>query len=251
MTAQGLKDTAVAKTLADVTRPARRRISPHRFKETYIDRALSAHDSPTYVEIGVGHGASFRQVKAARKLGIDPARTRPMETLRPGEEFFDMGSDAFFADHAPRVLEPASVHVALIDGLHEFRQVVRDLVNLEPYMRPDGVVFLDDLNPATRERGDDRPREGAWNGDVWKIVPFVQRARSDLRLSTVDADQGVGVVTGFGGAAEVSEEAVKACKALDYAELDRDRAGVLNLVPPARFDGMLEEALARAAAAEV
>lgn len=225
---------------AEISRPARRRLTPHRFKEQYINKALSTYRDPTYLEIGVRQGESFRVVKAERKIGIDPVRTKQMETLKAGEEFFAMTSDTFFANHGSRVLEKASIHVALIDGLHEFRQAARDLVHLEPYMRPDGIVFFDDFNPRTRKRGANAPTGGAWNGDVWKVAALLSTARSDLKFWTVDADEGVGVVAGFdSGETGDMTQAMDSCDILDYAYLDANRASLLHLITPSAFEAVL------------
>src|SRR5918995_1926976 len=135
--------TRQLETMAQLSRPLRRRLAPNRFKETYVNRALARYERPTtYIEIGVREGESFRLSRADSKIGIDPERTPSMTVLRPGERFFETTSDEFFAEDATDVLAPASVHVALVDGLHEFRQVLTDLLNLEPYMRTDGVVIV-------------------------------------------------------------------------------------------------------------
>jgi len=228
-------------TLARISRPIRRRLAPNQFKETYANRALARCESPTlYVEIGVREGESFRFVRADTKIGIDPERTPSMGALLPGETFFAATSDAFFEERAHEVLAAESVHVALVDGLHEFRQVLRDLTNLERYMRTDGVVILDDCNPRSAERGSGVPIGGAWNGDVWKLPAYLIGERPDLSTATIDADEGVGVVTGFGTNRPQADEAViQRYKALEYYYLAENRTEVLNLVPPDRFDSLL------------
>jgi hypothetical protein len=227
--------------LARLSRPLRRRLRPSSFKETYVNRALARFERPTtYLEIGVREGESFRLAQADSKIGIDPERTPAMTTLLPGEQFFELTSDEFFAEPATTVLEPSSVHVALVDGLHEFRQVLNDVLNLEPYMRPDGVVIVDDCNPRTEERASEIPIGGAWNGDVWKLPAFLLEVRRDLRVATVDADEGVGVISGFGAdPPEPSATDVERFKALPYEHLARDRRTVLNLIPPSAFDSLL------------
>ncbi len=220
---------------------------PHAFKETYIAAALARCEEPTYLEIGVREGECFRLAPAGRKIGIDPVECHAIRPLRRGEEYFVMSSDEFFAEQAPHVLQPASIHVALIDGLHEFRQVACDLLNLEPYMRPDGLVFFDDMNPRSASRAADVPPGKVdvpggvvWNGDVWKIAALVARARPDLTLTTVDADQGVGVLSGFGsGRDEDLRAEIERCKALDYSELESVREQLLHLVPPTDFPRIL------------
>lgn len=227
-------------TLAKASRPLRRRLAPAHFKETYVNRALARYEPPTvYLEIGVREGDSFRITPATRKLGIDPEQLPSMAALQSGEEFYEMTSDDFFRLHAHSVLADERVHVALVDGLHEFRQVLRDLTNLERYMRPDGVIVLDDCNPPTPERGSEVPIGGAWNGDVWKVVAFLVAERPDLAVATIDADEGVGVVTGFGAPRELDEATIDRYKALPYEHLAADRTRVLNLVPPSRFESLL------------
>jgi hypothetical protein len=234
--------TRQLETVARISRPLRRRLLPNRFKETYVNRALVRYDRPTlYLEIGVREGESFRLAIADTKIGIDPDRMPMMARLQAGERFFQATSDEFFEDLAEDVLEPASIHVALIDGLHEFRQVLRDLTHLERYMRSNGVVILDDCNPPTPERGSDTPLIGGkWNGDVWKLPVYLIAERSDLAVATIDADEGVGVVTGFGTPVQPVDQALIArYKLLPYEYLASDRTRVLNLVPQARFDSLL------------
>jgi hypothetical protein len=220
---------------------------PEAFKESYIAEALARYTKPTYLEIGVREGECFRLAPAKRKIGIDPVECEAMRPLRRGEEYFVMSSDQFFAEQAPQALEPASVHVALIDGLHEFRQVACDLLNLERYMRPDGLVFFDDMNPRSSAHAAevppgkvDVPGGLEWNGDVWKIAALLAAARPDLTLRTVDADQGVGVLSGFGaGGADDLDAEIERCKALDYSELESARQELLHLIPPTAFQQVL------------
>lgn len=222
------------------SRPVRRLVTPRQFKETYINEVLRNRPAPTYVEIGVRDGESFRLAGAHRKVGIDPVRRPALADLRPGEEFFEMTSDQFFAEVAAKTLEDRTVDVALIDGLHEFRHVLRDLLGIERYMRPDGVVVLDDCNPPSSQAAADTGDGGAWNGDVWKVAAFVRRERPDLTFLTVDADQGVGFVVGFGEGGPVpSTETVEHYKALPYEHLDRNRREVLGLVPPAPLSALI------------
>jgi hypothetical protein len=230
--------------LAKVSRPLRRRVAPNRFKETYVNRAaLHRRNRATlYVEIGVRDGESFRLVRADRRIGIDPERWPSMASLESGEQFFEATSDEFFDLHADVVLGEASVDVALLDGLHEFRQVLRDFASLERFMRPDGVVIVDDCNPRSAERASDVPIGGAWNGDVWKLVAYLVAERSDLRVTTIDADEGVGVVTGFGRPpAEIDDAVIEHYKALPYRHLEADRSRILNLRPPSSFDSLLPQ----------
>lgn len=216
------------------SRPLRRVITPRQFKETYVNEALEDRRSPVYLEIGVRDGESFRLARAARKIGVDPVRRPALARLLPGEEFHEMTSDAFFVSVAHRVLADTQIDVVLVDGMHEFRHALRDLLNLERYLRSDGVVVLDDCNPRIADQATDVGDGGAWNGDVWKVAAYVRHERPDLTFRTVDADQGIGIVTGFGRPADdPAPSAVDRYKALPYEYLDLNRREVLGLVAAA------------------
>jgi hypothetical protein len=123
------------------------------------------------------------------------------------------------------------VHVALADGLHEFRQTLRDVLNLEKMMHPKGTIFLHDMNPLTRENAEDM--NGEWNGDVWKVAVYLQRHRPDLSYFTLDCDYGVGVVSGFTVQPPESLPAeVEAVASLDYDVLAQSRREILKLKSP-------------------
>jgi hypothetical protein len=156
-------------------------------------------------------------------------------------DFFEKTSDAFFAEDAPTLFAATRIDVALIDGLHEFGQDLRDLLNLETYMNPGGVIVLDDLNPLEERFSSDQPTGGHWNGDVWKVAAFLRGERPDLFFCTIDADQGIGIVTGFtGGRPErPSAGTIKSYKALRYAYLHEHRRNLLNLVRPAPLSHLL------------
>ena len=169
-------------------------------KETHINRALSFCRGSTYVEIGVREGDCFRQIAAARKVGVDPSPLPTGYVLASGESFHQMTSDEFFASDADQALADRSIDVALVDGMHEYVQTLRDVMNLERLMSPRGTVFIHDCNPKTRARAEDsRNPESLWNGDVWKVAYYLRTHRPDLRFFTLDCDFGLGVLTGFGG----------------------------------------------------
>ena len=107
-------------------------------------------------------------------------------------------------------------------------------------MRLDGIVILDDCNPPNAERGSETPIGGAWNGDVWKLLAFLLAERPDLRVATLDADEGSASSPGSAGSPSVDEviDVVAATSACPTST-SLDRMRVLNLVPPSRFDSLL------------
>ncbi len=206
-------------------------VAPHRFKVDYIQAQIDRLNAGLYVEIGVRDGATFRRVKCRRKIAVDPVRTEKMLAIQPGESFFEETSDRFFETSVVDALGGERIDVCLIDGLHVFEQVIRDVLNCAQWMRPDGVILLDDCNPPSSERAQPIPTGGAWNGDVWKAIAVIRRTQPQWHCMTFDTDQGIGLIWGYeSGAAGISEDDIAWAQGLKYEDLDRDRS-IIGLVP--------------------
>ncbi len=206
-------------------------VAPHRFKLDYIQAQIGRLNADLYLEIGVRDGATFRSVRCRKKVAVDPVRTEKMRNIWPGESFFEETSDRFFSASVGDALGGESIGVALIDGLHEFEQVIRDVLNCAQWMRPEGVILLDDCNPSSAERGQPIPTGRAWNGDVWKAIAVIRRTQPLWHCITVDTDQGIGMIWGFESeAATISEGDIAWAQNLKYEDLERDRS-IIGLVP--------------------
>lgn len=226
-----------------------------------VQRALAMRSEPVYLEIGVSRGQAFQRISADVKIAVDPAfkltdrvRERADAKARVAR-YFETTSDAFFANEKT-LLEQHPVDVALIDGLHTYEQVVRDVENTVRYLKDDGVIFLHDCNPPFELAG--RRAEsweefmaqqkgplviGIWNGDVWKAIVQLRSTRPDLIVGVFKRDQGVGFVR-KGTPESTLSYSVDEVRALTYADLKADRKRLLNLKPP-RY---LNEFLAASAA---
>jgi hypothetical protein len=201
-------------------------------KETHINRALSIlGDNTTYVEIGVRDGSCIHQIKASSKAAIDPAPVDSDHIQSDGTALFQMTSDQFFTTVASTWLDGRKIGVALVDGLHEFEQALRDVLNLEPLMAKHGMVFVHDCNPPTRRHEQDM--NGPWNGDVWKVLYYLGKYRPDLKFFTLDCDWGVGIISGFKTNPSARENGeIATVKSLDYSVLEGERESILRLKRP-------------------
>jgi hypothetical protein len=202
-------------------------------KETHINRALRSLEGQIYVEIGINRGNCFKQISAPRKIGIDPAPKDFGTDLAPGELFFKTTSDTFFADHSKEALGSEKVDVAFVDGLHEFPQALRDVLNLEMFMSDRGVLFIHDCIPPTR-RHTEQGVGASWTGDVWKVIYYLATYRPDLSFFTLDCDWGLGVVTGFHPILVPgfpSPQEIETCQKQDYSLLENHRSRTLRLRP--------------------
>jgi hypothetical protein len=165
-----------------------------------LDRFHSVLKPAVYLEIGVDVGMSLI-LSQSRSIAVDPAPKLQPEALegKPWVKLFQQPSDDFFATHtAAATLAGHPLDLAFIDGLHEFAQVVRDLENIERWGHAATVVVIHDVLPYNAWHASRHFHEGAWTGDVWRIVPFLRDYRPELSCRLIDAaPTGVLVVTGL------------------------------------------------------
>lgn len=221
-----------------------------------VQRALDQRVNPVYLEIGVSRGQAFQKIRADVKIAVDPAfrlseRTRELADAKGrATHYFETTSDAFFVGEAA-FLEKHPVDVALIDGLHTYEQVVRDVEYTVRHLKDDGVIFLHDCNPPFELAGrraeswDDFIAQqkgplviGLWNGDVWKAIVHLRSTRPELVVGVLKCDQGVGFVR-KGTPDTTLSYTPEQVEALTYADLKADRKRLLNLKPPRYLDEFL------------
>jgi hypothetical protein len=192
------------------------------------------------------------------KIAVDPAfklseRSRALANAKARTtHYFETTSDDFFANETA-FLEQHPIDVALIDGLHTYEQVVRDVEYTVRYLKDDGVIFLHDCNPALEliGRRADSWEEfvaqqrgplviGVWSGDVWKSIVYLRSMRDDLRVAVLKCDTGVGVVRKGSPESRLSYSPAE-IEALTYADLAADRKRLLNLKRPRYLGEFLTE----------
>jgi hypothetical protein len=226
-----------------------------------VQQALEGRVDRVYLEIGVERGAAFRCITAEEKIAVDPAFKLSARSRRLADanahatHYFETDSDAFFANETA-FLNQRGIDVALIDGLHTYRQALHDVENTLRYLRDDGVIVLHDCNPASASiacpatsyadfRAQNRWRNLIghvlylpWSGDVWKAIVYLRSTRNDLRVAVLNCDRGVGVVRKGSPETRLSYSAAQ-IDALNYTDLAAHRERLLNLKPPAYFGEFL------------
>lgn len=216
-----------------------------------INRFLDVLDAGTYLEIGVAWGESFHAVRARLKLAVDPrfrfriplrARAVRIAGLGRGEHYFRMESDAFFVRHG-EWLRAHPIDVALVDGLHESDQAMRDIENCLRFLSPTGVVLVHDCNPQTAsaaaptlgEASRTEGWNGEWNGDVYRAIVCLRLKHPDVGVCVLDMDQGLGIVAPWlepEPLARIDDEV----GSLDFESFSERREELLNLRPPEDLD---------------
>jgi hypothetical protein len=221
-----------------------------------VQRALDGRANPVYLEIGVSKGQALRRITADEKIAVDPAFRLTERTRRLADgkaratHYFETTSDSFFEEQAAFLAE-RPIDVALIDGLHTYEQVVRDVENTVRYLKDDGVIFLHDCNPAFEligrraETWEDFVAQqkgplviGIWSGDVWKSIVYLRSLRRDLRVAVLRCDMGVGVVRKGIPESPLTYTPAQ-IEELSYSDLAADRKNLLNLRPPSYLSEFL------------
>lgn len=220
-----------------------------------INHLIKENGYKTYLEIGYYKGWSFDRVECEEKWAVDPNPSKdtdeeqwnsadgPMNLSRSsstndGEKgarflLWKETSDKFFSSIAERW----KWDIIFIDGLHESRQVNRDIQNALKHLSPGGTIVMHDCNPSSYEMTTTGTALGEWTGDTYKsFIKARNKYRSTHYMYVVDTDYGVGVIKQRENpiGAEIcimwSHKEVE-----NWEEFDRDREFLLNLISPEEF----------------
>lgn len=162
-----------------------------------LEKSLSKLSPIWYLEIGTRNGRSLSKC-SGNFISIDPEFKLTYDIVNSASQMYlyQGTSDDFFKSNFLTIngIKPG---VAFIDGMHLFEFVLRDFINCERNMSPHSVIFMHDVCPynlpqTTRDISYMTELGRPWTGDVWKIVPILQKYRPDLRIDVLSA-----ATTGF------------------------------------------------------
>jgi tetratricopeptide (TPR) repeat protein len=202
-----------------------------------LARILDAVRPRTYVEIGVERGTSLRLVRPPTlAIGIDP-EPKLAGPLAANQKVFAETSDVFFATRDPRAeLGGLPIDLAFIDGMHQFEFALRDFANLERFSTRDSTILIDDCYPLDRETAERERHRAFWSGDIWRLILLLKKYRPDLAIHIIATPPcGLAVVRQLDPDSRLlREQHDSLCReflAVDYAFLEHDMPGKLNLFP--------------------
>lgn len=175
-----------------------------------------------YLEIGVRSPLStFNKIKCKYKDGVDPKPVGYCKHI--------MTSDVFFKKEVNNKV----YDIILIDGLHLYKQAVRDIENSLKHLSDNGVIVVHDCNPLSEEAQCEsfvsRPQK--WNGTIWKAFAFFRMTRKDLFMYVVNTDYGCGIMRR--GSQKLFPKVDD--NALNYKFLDKNRKKILKLCSVEQF----------------
>ena len=189
----------------------------------------------SYLEIGCFLDEVFSRIRneVGFAVGVDP--TSGGTHRLTSDAFFDQNDESF--------------DLIFVDGDHRAKQTFVDVIHALQVLRPGGTIVIHDCNPHTEKSlVPYRHVFNAYNGDVWKVVPFL-RGLEDVEFVTIDIDHGVGVLRVRENRHPLPEllqqqldmAANYPLEAFTYNDLDNHREDLLRLVSISEFRAWLDE----------
>jgi hypothetical protein len=197
-------------------------------RSTVIQTLLNLFPEPTYLEIGVAKGETFRSISAARKVAVDPRfQFDPLSC--EAETYHKVASDVYFGEIAA---VNDKFDVIYLDGLHTAEQTLRDLMNSLCHVKSNGVIVVDDVYPdsyaaslpdiglTTLVKRHLGQTDHNWMGDVFKLVFFVHSFCQQHSFATVSDNHGQLVVWRERRSARgIGEKSLKYISHMDFADM--------------------------------
>ena len=147
-------------------------------RHAFINKAIMTKKNCKYLEIGVQNNDVFNSIPLTliNKIGVDP--------IKGGTH--RMTSDDFFKKNNIKF------DVIFIDGLHEYTQCQRDVINSLKCLNENGIILLHDLIPKNSFEASVPQKQSAWTGDVWKVAVELNGSKNiDFKIANID--HGVGI----------------------------------------------------------
>lgn len=158
-----------------------------------INQLLDFTLGKNYLEIGTNYGFTFESVNAQNKLGVDPQKKY---FLNKSGHHIKATSDDFFKHNKNKF------DLIFIDGLHEYKQVIRDIINSLNALNNMGIILIDDVYPldlniaskpwgalSTQEKKAISKGQFSWQGDVYKAIFLISSELSSvLNYHTITDD---------------------------------------------------------------
>ena len=191
-----------------------------------INKIIIDFQLKSYLEIGCDQNEVFSKVVIENKVGVDPVSGGNIRLT--SDEFFKKNTDFF--------------DLIFIDGLHEYSQVKKDIVNSLKVLSPKGIILIHDCMPLSYLDQAIPRGQRKWNGDVWKSIVEL-RTRNDVFTCVGCFDQGIGMILNRKNdqILELSEDYNFQFKDLSYENYYNNFDKYLNLVDQNKFFELIKD----------
>ena len=185
-----------------------------------INKIIIDFQLKSYLEIGCDQDEVFSKVVIENKVGVDPVSGGNIRLT--SDEYFSKNTDFF--------------DLIFIDGLHEYSQVKKDIVNSLKVLNPKGIILIHDCMPLSYLDQAIPRGQRKWNGDVWKSIVEL-RTRNDVFTCVGCFDQGIGMILNRKNdqILELSEDYNFQFKDLSYENYYNNFDKYLNLIDQNKF----------------
>lgn len=142
-----------------------------------IDYLNTTYKFNSYLEIGCDDDQLFSKISIKEKIGVDPVSGGNYRAK--SDDFFDKNLKKF--------------DLVFIDGLHEYHQVKKDILNSIKFLNKEGFILVHDCLPRSISAQAVPRFRNIWNGDVWKAIVEL-RTYPNLEIFTCLADEGISII---------------------------------------------------------
>ena len=178
-----------------------------------IKYLINKYNYIDYLEIGCDQDQLFSKVDIQNKVGVDPVSGGNLR--KTSDEFFKANNKKF--------------DLVFIDGLHDYEQVKKDIINSLDCLKENGVVLVHDCMPDCMSKQAVPRYRMTWNGDVWKAIVDL-RHYGDLNIYTCEIDQGIGIIKKEKNTSILKvDKKIKDLKFKDYYENYNKYLRVINI----------------------
>jgi predicted O-methyltransferase YrrM len=172
-------------------------VAPKTGSAIRLNELARACGAETYLEVGIRDGRTLQAVKVLVRHGVDPSHSVDTQSLPSGVTVDTVESDQYFN----RLSGAQEFDLIFLDGLHEFRQTYRDILNALSRVSRHGVILVDDVVPSSEAAAHpdflEAQRMGRaagvafpdWMGDVYRAAVAVISLHPQVAVRTlVDHD---------------------------------------------------------------
>lgn len=173
-----------------------------------INHLITKNGYSSYLEIGVQNKVAWDAVLCEYKVCVDPEKHYNATHIMTSDQFFKQNKEKF--------------DIVFIDGLHEEKQVMKDIKNSLKILNPKGAIVVHDCNPDNEAMQDPDRKTKQWTGDTWKAWVKLRKT-GKLKMFVYDTDFGVGVIQ------KGKQKPIDVPTRLSYGWFDKNRKKALNL----------------------
>lgn len=180
-----------------------------------IQYLIDVNNYKSYLELGTDSGECFEKIDISKKVCVDIVRKYKGTNYHMScEQFFSQNKDTF--------------DIIFIDANHEDKYCWFDIQQSLNILNWNGVIVCHDCNPQKEEYT--KYNKGFYNGTVYKSIIRLRETIPYVKVCTVDADYGVGIL-------------IKTCvpqptpqfNISTFSEFLQNNVEILNLVSVAEF----------------